>query len=72
MVMMKTAWDLDDSSFMLVLAVALDLAPFLMSSIISSGDLTAKEETPEIKIPFLASSLMVSFYFSCLRRSVKI
>lgn len=46
--MIKTAWDLDDSSFILVLAVALDRAPFLMSSIIYSGDLTAKEETPAI------------------------
>jgi len=35
MVMIKTAWDLEDDSFMLVLAVALDLAPIFISYKIS-------------------------------------
>jgi hypothetical protein len=31
MVMMKTAWERDEDSFMLVLAVALDLAPIFIN-----------------------------------------
>jgi hypothetical protein len=45
-VMIKTACDLEESSFILVFAVALDLAPILMSSIIYSGLTTAHSETP--------------------------
>ena len=40
-VIMKTAWDLDESSFIFVLAVALTFAPIFISSIIYSGLTTA-------------------------------
>lgn len=69
-VMIKTAWDLEESSFILVLAVALDLAPIFMSSIIYSGFTTAHYETPSTYTPFLASSLIWRLFFSCLRRSL--
>lgn len=47
-VMIKTACDLEDDSFMLVLAVALDLAPIFISSKIYCGLTTAHSETPSM------------------------
>jgi hypothetical protein len=46
--MIKTACDLEDDSFILVLAVALDFAPIFINSRIYWGLTTAHYETPSI------------------------
>jgi hypothetical protein len=43
---MNTACDLEDSSFIFVFAVALDLAPIFINYMIYSGLTTAHSETP--------------------------
>ena len=58
MVIMKTACEREEDSFMLVFAMALDLVPIFISSSISCGLTTAHSETPSTYTPFLGSSLI--------------
>ena len=55
---MKTAWDREETSFILVAAVALDIAPLCISEYISWGVLTAHSESPSTKTPLFLSSLI--------------
>ena len=55
---MKTAWDLEDKSFILVVAVARHYAPFYINAYTSFGDLTAHSLNPSTNTPFFLSSLI--------------
>lgn len=68
-IIMNTAWDLLETSFILVEAVALDEAPFYMSEKISLGVLTAHSDKPSTNTPRFLSSLICRLYLSVLRRS---
>lgn len=57
-IMMKTAWDLDDKSFIFVVAVALHWAPFCMRAYTSFGERTAHSLNPSTNTPFFLSSLI--------------
>lgn len=69
-VIMKTACEREDDSFILVFAMALDLVPIFISSSISCGLTTAHSDTPSTYTPFLGSSLICNCFFSVLSRSL--
>lgn len=69
-IIIKTAWLLEETSFILVLAVALDYAPFCIKEKISLGFLTAHSDKPSTKTPLFLSSLISKFYLSYLNKSL--
>ena len=62
-VMIKTAWEREELSFILVLAVERAFPPIFISSIIYSGFTTAHSLTPCTNTPFFGSSLIFRFVF---------
>ena len=68
-IIIKTAWDLDDKSFIFVVAVALESAPLYKRLYISLGLRTAHSERPSTKTPFFLSSLIWRLDRSTFNRS---
>lgn len=68
----NTACDLDERSFILVVAVALHWAPFCISAYTSLGDLTAHSLRPSTNTPFFLSSLIYNELLSFLSKSAMI
>jgi len=67
--MINTACDLEDKSFIFVVAVALLSAPFCIKLYISLGDLTAHSLSPSTKTPFFLSSLIYKLVLSIFSKS---